>query len=89
MDLLPDLQVNARRWQVGWLLHSSTQKYELPWQRIIKSDGSLSFPKNSLNFTRQKELLEVEGIAIKNGRVDLKRFLWKNDLPDWLILNSE
>ncbi|MGL5741866.1 MAG: MGMT family protein [Legionella sp.] len=34
----------ARR--VGCLLHSSTQKYSLPWQRIIKSDGSLSFPEH-------------------------------------------
>jgi methylated-DNA-protein-cysteine methyltransferase-like protein len=65
--------------RVGWLLHSSTQKYHLPWQRIIKSDGSLSFPQDSPNFIMQKNQLEAEGIIIKNGRVDLKKFLWKND----------
>ena len=64
--------------QVGWLLHSSTQKYDLPWQRIIKSDGSLSFPEHSQNFILQKLQLEAEGIIIKNGRVDLNKFLWNN-----------
>ena len=59
---------------VGWLLHSSTQKYDLPWQRIIKSDGSLSFPKDSQSFIMQKQLLEDEGVLVKNGRVDLKKF---------------
>ncbi len=74
--------------RVGWLLHSSTQKYDLPWQRIIKSDGSLSFPEHSQNFIMQKLQLEAEGIIIKNSRVDLKKFLWMNDSPqgesDWL-----
>ncbi|MCA0402706.1 MAG: MGMT family protein [Proteobacteria bacterium] len=73
--------------RVGWLLHSSTQKYALPWQRIIKSDGKLSFPPDSVNFIMQKQLLEAEGIIVKNGRVNLKQFLWKNDLdePSWFI----
>lgn len=66
--------------RVGWILHSSTQRYDLPWQRIIKSDGYLSFPEYSQNFIMQKHLLEAEGIIIKNGRVDLKKFLWSNDL---------
>lgn len=61
---------------VGWLLHSSTQKYDLPWQRVIKADGSLSFPKHTPNFDLQKTYLEAEGVILKNGCVDLKRFLW-------------
>lgn len=67
----------ARR--VGWLLHSSTQKYDLPWQRIIKSDGSLSFPVQSPHFIMQKNELEAEGVVIKNGRVNLKIFLWRGE----------
>lgn len=64
----------ARR--VGWLLHSGTHKYDLPWQRIIKSDGSLSFPIDSPSYIMQKNELEAEGIIVKNGRVNLKKFLW-------------
>ncbi|WP_298623979.1 MGMT family protein [uncultured Legionella sp.] len=76
--------------RVGWLLHSSTQKYDLPWQRVIRADGSLSFPDHSPNFMMQKQLLEAEGIAIQNGRVDLNKFLWKGESlqgeADWFEL---
>lgn len=61
---------------VGWLLHSSTQKYKLPWQRIIKSSGRLSFPELSALHVRQKRLLEDEGVVFVNGRVNLKKYLW-------------
>ena len=67
---------------VGWLLHSSTHKYKLPWQRIIKSSGRLSFPEHSESFMIQKSKLEAEGVIVVNGRVDLKKFLWKGDAID-------
>lgn len=62
---------------VGWLLHSSTHKHRLPWQRIIKSSGHLSFPINSPKFNLQKQKLEAEGIKVINGKIDLKKFMWK------------
>lgn len=64
--------------QVGWILHSSTQKYKLPWHRVIKAGGKLSFPASSTAYLRQKELLEQEGIVFLNGRVDLKIYLWQH-----------
>lgn len=63
------------RW-VGWLLHSSTRKYNLPWQRVIKSGGLLSFPELTRKYARQKNLLEQEGVIVKNGRVNLRIYLW-------------
>lgn len=62
---------------VGWLLHSSTRARKLPWQRVIKSGGKLSFPEWSMPFVRQQRLLEKEGVIVTNGRVDLKKYLWK------------
>lgn len=62
---------------VGWLLHSSTHKYKLPWQRIIKSGGRLSFPVHSEKFDLQKRKLEAEGVIVENGKVDIKKYLWK------------
>lgn len=62
---------------VGWLLHSSTQKRKLPWQRIIKAGGLLSFPDPSTHFSRQKALLKAEGVDVKNGKVDLEKYLWR------------
>jgi methylated-DNA-protein-cysteine methyltransferase-like protein len=61
---------------VGWLLHSSTNKHRLPWQRIIKSGGRLSFPVDSRSFMLQKLKLEAEGVEVVSGRVDLKKYLW-------------
>lgn len=62
---------------VGWILHSCTDKYKLPWQRIIKSDGRLSFPVDSGKFITQCTKLKAEGILIINSRVDLKKYLWQ------------
>lgn len=62
--------------QVGWLLHSSTQKNQLPWHRVIKSSGHLAFPQHSEAYEYQKGLLEMEGIVMLGGRVDLKQYLW-------------
>lgn len=67
--------------QVGWLLHSSTNKHQLPWHRVIKAGGILSFPKYSSDYNRQKELLENEGIIFLNGRIDLTRYLWQQYGP--------
>jgi methylated-DNA-protein-cysteine methyltransferase-like protein len=61
---------------VGWLLHSSSQAHELPWQRVIKSDGKLSFPEMSEPYLRQKRLLELEGVLVERGKVDLMKYLW-------------
>lgn len=61
---------------VGWILHSSTHGNDLPWQRVIKSGGKLSFPEMSTQYLRQKRLLELEGVEFINGKIDLKKYLW-------------
>ncbi|MCW8397891.1 MGMT family protein [Legionella sp. PATHC038] len=61
---------------VGWLLHSCTKSHSLPWQRVLKSGGSLSFPANNPLYFQQQELLEQEEIVITNGKVDLKKYSW-------------
>jgi len=37
----------------------------LPWQRVVRADGSL--PKG----TRQRQLLEREGVPMRGDRVDM------------------
>lgn len=61
---------------VGWILHSSTKARGLPWQRVIKAKGRLSFPEGTTAFLRQLRLLEKEGVEVREGRIDLKRYLW-------------
>lgn len=63
---------------VVWILHSSSNKHDLPWHRVINSKGRISFPEMSESWLRQKSLLEKEKIEFgEGGLVDLKRFAWE------------
>ncbi|KAA0948740.1 DNA methyltransferase [Sporosarcina sp. ANT_H38] len=57
--------------QVVRTLHSMSEKYELPWHRIINTKGEVSFTGGD-----QRELLESEGIQFKNNKVDLTVYRW-------------
>jgi len=65
--------------QVSWLLHSSTKKYNLPWHRVINSQGKIVL-KSQDGKDYQKILLEKEGIEFaENNKIDLKKYLWEID----------
>jgi methylated-DNA-protein-cysteine methyltransferase-like protein len=65
--------------QVSWLLHSSSNKYNLPWHRVINSQGRIVL-KSEDGKDYQKILLEKEGIKfVDESRVDLKKYLWEID----------
>jgi len=65
--------------QVSWLLHSSTKKYNLPWHRVINSQGKIAL-KSQDGIEYQKVLLEKEGIKfVDSTKVDLKKYLWEID----------
>ncbi|KPK63353.1 hypothetical protein AMJ83_07210 [candidate division WOR_3 bacterium SM23_42] len=63
--------------QVSYILHSSSEKENLPWQRVINSKGRISM-KRGRGYELQKTLLEDEGIVFdEEDGIDLKRFLWQ------------
>lgn len=62
--------------QVAWLLHSASDKYDLPWQRVIGAQGRISLPQGR-GYRLQKKLLEQEGVAVRNGSIDLKAHQWQ------------
>lgn len=41
----------------------------LPWHRVLRSNRTLAFEKGSEAYKKQAELLEIEGVSIKNGKV--------------------
>lgn len=47
--------------QVVRILHSMSEKYNLPWHRIINSQGTIG-KRDSEMVTLQKNLLEGEGV---------------------------
>lgn len=47
----------------------------LPWHRVINASGKVSIP--GTGGARQQALLEAEGVAFVDGRVNLPRVRWR------------
>jgi methylated-DNA-protein-cysteine methyltransferase-like protein len=63
--------------QVARVLHASSDKEHLPWQRVINSRGGISL-RRGRGFEAQRRLLKSEGVPVdRAGRVDLARFQWE------------
>jgi methylated-DNA-protein-cysteine methyltransferase-like protein len=63
--------------QVARILYSSSEKYGLPWHRVVNRDGLIS-PRSSMGHLFQRQLLEEEGVVFgENGRIDFTLFLWR------------
>ena len=56
------------------VLHSMSEKYGLPWYRIIRSNGSIALEEGA-GRELQITLLRDEGVEVSaEGRVDMGRF---------------
>jgi len=59
----------------------------VPWQRVINSRGSVSERRQGGGTSRQRRLLEGEGVVFdRRGRVDFELFGWAG--PDWEWLDA-
>ncbi|MCA9562600.1 MAG: methylated-DNA--[protein]-cysteine S-methyltransferase [Myxococcales bacterium] len=59
--------LRAGKWEPG----------TVPWHRVINAQGEISFKGDLVRATRQRALLEEEGIAFDEAeRVNLDRFGW-------------
>lgn len=62
--------------QVARILHSSSEKYDLPWHRVINREGRISLPPGN-GYELQKSLLEEEGICFDDrDKIDFQLYLW-------------
>lgn len=61
---------------IGRALGKLPSGHNVPWYRIIRSNGQIAFPSGSDTFQRQKALLEAEGVTVSDGRVSMSRFRW-------------
>lgn len=60
--------------QVVRILHSMSEKYSLPWHRVVNAKGEIAVPNDDLR-EKQRMLLEAESVSFtKDGRVDLAQF---------------
>lgn len=44
---------------------------DLPWHRIVRSDGRIAFPADSPGFREQARRLRAEGVMVTRGRVKM------------------
>jgi methylated-DNA-protein-cysteine methyltransferase-like protein len=62
---------------VGWALHSLPEDSDVPWQRVVNSQGRISGDSRQDGPSRQRELLEEEGVSFdERDRIDLDRYGW-------------
>lgn len=62
---------------VGGIVHFNTERYDLPWQRIINREGYISTKCLEHPKEAQKALLEEEGVEVSpDFIVDFKKYGW-------------
>lgn len=60
---------------VGYVMHGAPD--DVPWQRVINSQGKVSTGRLTMPVNLQQELLEAEGVVFGGkGKCDLSRFQW-------------
>ena len=63
---------------VGWALSSLPSGMDVPWHRVINSQGRISGSSQGYRAHEQMALLEEEGIVFdESGRIDLDECGWE------------
>lgn len=65
---------------VGQALRGLPEDSDVPWHRVINAQGRISLPEGGEGWARQRARLTAEGVAFRNGRVDLDRYGWRPSL---------
>ena len=61
----------------------------IPWQRVINSRGTISERRHGGGTSRQRRLLEAEGVVFdRQGRVDFDVYGWPGPDWEWLEVNG-
>jgi len=61
---------------VGYVMHAAETE-NVPWQRVINSQGACSTGKLFLPYNVQQKMLEDEGVIFnEKGKCDLEKYRW-------------
>jgi len=61
---------------VGWAMRHCAPG--VPWHRVVNARGGISLRQNVGSMLTQRVLLEQEGVALRRGRVPLRRYRWQD-----------
>lgn len=62
---------------IGCALGKLPAGHQIPWYRVLRSNGQIAFPEGSEQFEKQKTKLEQEGVKVERGRVKLNVHQWR------------
>ena len=62
---------------------STNTDADLPWHRVVRSDGRIAFPAGSEGFAEQCRRLRADGVAVNNGRVRMQKREFDLDAEVW------
>jgi len=74
----------GRARMVGRVLQHAPSEMQLPWHRVLRSNGQIAFAPGSDSARRQIELLRLEGVEVCRNRVKMKRYGWLPQLDELL-----
>lgn len=61
---------------IGYVMHAA-DKENIPWQRVINSQGGCSTGKLFLPYNVQQKILEDEGVIFnEKGKCELEKYRW-------------
>lgn len=61
---------------VGYVLKRLDASSDLPWHRVLNSQGKICTQGLHHGENRQCHLLRQEGVVVEKQRVDLKKYAW-------------
>lgn len=68
---------------VGYAMHASGRRDDVPWQRVINGRGRISAKTEVERPLMQRMLLEAEGVMFdENEACDLHAYLWEPANPE-------
>lgn len=62
---------------VGRALGRLPEGSQVPWFRVLRSDGRIAMPPGTEGHERQCRLLCGEGVTVTDGRVSMRRYRWQ------------
>ncbi|MCL1076843.1 MGMT family protein [Parashewanella spongiae] len=70
---------------VSKALKLADPKKNIPWHRVINSQGKISFIKDSNEYRAQAELLRIEGVEVNQGKIQLSKYEWQPNIASLVL----
>ncbi|GIU16078.1 MULTISPECIES: MGMT family protein [unclassified Shewanella] len=70
---------------VSKALRAAPAEMDLPWHRVINSQGKISFAEHTQPFIEQMQILRTEGVTVNRGRIKLSDYEWQPDIATLVL----